>query len=676
MDDPSSLEDEFKTKAAQDAERERLHDLIKSLVKWETTDESREDSRDILNAARYEIAKSVARTEQKNPPPNDPFAVMEFLKESKMEVYDPFAGGGAIPLEAQRLGLRAAASDLNPVAVLINRAMIDLAPKHSGRPPVNPDAEAKIDGKRLHGLAEDIRYYGQWMRDRAFERIGHFYPKATLQDGAEATVIAWLWARTVPCSNPACSVHMPLMRTLQVSKKEGNEHWTRPVFDRSSGKFKFYAQNNPNGLPETLPGGQTVSRTAAVCIACGTNTKRKYVREQAQAGRTGTVMTAIVADGNPGRIYLTPNETHLEAAENAEPKWKPTQRMPDSATLVSGRGYGVTHWRELFTQRQMLALTTFCDLVPEVHEKIKIDGADQEYADAVLTYLAMAVSKYADYGSSFAAWHASRETLGHVFVNHSIPMVLDYAEVNPFSSKTGNIMAHVEWIAKAVERLPKNVKPGRAFQSDATVTDYDGGGPVIATDPPYYDNISYAELSDFFYVWLRPLLQDIHPDLFGGILTPKDDEMIAAPRFGDKDAQRKRFEELMLRALKRIQEKCSTEYLSSIFYAYKAEVVERGGRASTGWETFLNAVIKTEMEIRATWAMRTESLVKPKALKAAALASSVVLVCLPRPGNAPRATRNEYVEALKEELPRRLAQLEKSCQLAPVDFVKRQSVSA
>lgn len=666
MDDPSTCP-EFKTEEAQNAERERLHELIRQLVKWETTDETREDSRDILNAARYEIAKSVARMEMTDSPPNDPDAVIDFLEKRGPEIYDPFAGGGSIPLEAQRLGLRAVASDLNPVAVLINRAMIELAPKYSGKPPVNPDAREKIDGKRRHGLAEDIRYYGQWMRDRAFDRIGHFYPKATLQDGTEATVIAWLWARTVPCSNPACGVHMPLMSSLQISKKEGNEHWTRPIVDRGAKRIRFAVQDHPGGLPETLPDGRTAGDKGTICVACGTITKLEYVPEQARTGRMGAVMTAIVADGNPGRVYLSPNDAHIEAAKTAKPAWRPKQRIPEEQMSIRAYRYGITEWRQLFTERQLLALTTFSDLVQEVHEQIINDGKDNEYADAVLSYLALAVSKFSDYSSTCATWQAIGDKIRSTFARQSIAMVWDYAEVNPFSSSTGNFMAHVEWIAKAVARLPAGVNPGEAFQADAATTKLKRRS-IIATDPPYYGNISYAELSDFFYVWLRPLLRKIHPKLFGSVLTPKEDEMIAARRFGDKDERRDWFEYLMLRAFKRIQENAEHKYPSSIFYAYKEEVVERGGRASTGWETFLNAVIKTGLQIKGTWAMRTEMKRRMTAINKAALLSSVVLVCSPRPEDAPSATRNQFKTALEEELPKELAHLENSCHLAPVDF--------
>lgn len=680
VDDPSECPEEFPTEEAQNAERERLHELIRQLVKWETTDETREDSRDIVNAARYEIAKSVARTHETKPPPsNDPAAVMEFLEKDGPEIYDPFAGGGSIPLEAQRLGLRAAASDLNPVPVLINKAMIELAPEHSGEPPVNPEDSSKIDGKRRHGLAEDIRHYGQWMRDRAFERIGRFYPKATLQDGTEATVIAWLWARTVPCSNPACGVHMPLMTSLQVSKKKGNEHWTRPIADSGTKRMRFAVQNHPVGLPETLIGGRTAGKSGAVCVACGTNTKLEHVREQARTGRMGAVMRAVVADGKPGRVYISPNDVHIEAAETAEAPWRPLNRTPTNFKPHRGLSlfspYNITHWHELFAERQLLALTTFSDLVPEVHEQIIKDGADEERADVILTFLAMAVSKYAGFGSSYTSWISGSDSLRQTFARPAIPMVWDYAEVNPFSSSTGNFMAHVKSAANVVARLPADVNPGWAFQADAATTDYDGSdrgngdgrGLIIATDPPYYDNINYAELSDFFYIWLRPLLRNIHPDLFGSIQTPKEDEMVAAPRFGDKTKRGERFEDLMQCALERIRKNASAEYPSSIFYAYKQESVERGGRASTGWETFLNAVIKADLEIKGTWPMRTEQAHRLRAIGSNALISSVVLVLQPRL-HAERATRNEFRKALKEELPRELARLNDICQLAAVDF--------
>ncbi len=369
VDDPSECPDEFPDEETQRIERERLHGIIKKLVKWENTDESKPEVKALIAEARYEIARSVARS-QGETAPTDPVGVLRYLNEKALPIYDPFAGGGSIPLEAQRLGLRAVGSDLNPVAVLINKALIEIPPKFRNRPPVNPDADSmgmtvgkgrraqRIPWRGVAGLADDIRYYGQWMREEAFKRIGNFYPMAKLLDGSEATVIAWLWTRTVPCSNPACGMHMPLIRTFQLSKKRGNAHWTRPVVDREAKTISWIVQDNSNGVPST----GTVNRNGAICLGCGGSVKLTYVREQARAGNMDEVMTAIVAEGDRKRLFLSPTDEHIQAALNAEPRWRPTQTITKTPK-VSALAYGTTHWHQLFTERQLTALTTFSDLV-------------------------------------------------------------------------------------------------------------------------------------------------------------------------------------------------------------------------------------------------------------------------------------------------------------------------
>ena len=507
------------------------------------------------------------------------------------------------------------------------------------------------------------------MRDRAFEKIGRHYRKVPLPDGREGTVIAWLWARTVPCSSPGCGIHMPLMSTFQVSKKKGKERWVRPFADQAAKRVRFEVQDHPRGIPEAL-GGRTVKGTNVVCAVCGTHTKTAYVREQAKAGRMGAVMTAIVADGRPGRVFLSPTEAYIDAAHQAEePAWRPEQDIPKQSKKLSPLDYGCTHWHELFTKRQLLAVTTFCDLIPEVREQILRDGADEAYADAVTTYLALAMSKYVNFGSSFSRWELKNGIICPAFTRQAIAMMWDYAETNPFSHSSGSYLSHIDWIAKAVALFPETSKLGRAFQADAVDTEYSGNGAMIATDPPYYDNISYAELSDFFYVWLRPLLRNVYPELFGVILTPKDEEMIAAPRF-KKDGidPAKRFEELMLRALARIQDRCSKKYPSSIIYGYKQETMERDGRKSTGWETFLSAAVDAGLEVRATWPMQTERKSRPNAQNTNSLISSVVLVCVPRSSDAKLAFRLDFLAELKKELPEGLKLLESVSRMAPVDL--------
>ena len=672
VDDPSACAEEFPTEETQRDERERLHGIIRELVKWENTDERKTAVQVLLRKARYEIARSVARARGETAPTAEA-DVLRYLADKALPIYDPFSGGGSIPLEAQRLGLKAVGTDLNPVAVLITKALIELPPKFHNRVPINPDADPMgmttkknkskkpLGWRGAAGLADDIRYYGRWMREQAHERVGHFYPKVRVMDGDDATVIAWLWARTIPCPNPTCGAAMPLMRTFQVSKKKGNEHWIRPVVEGAD--ISFVVQDHSYDIPTS----GTVDRNGATCIACNAGMRLDYVREQARAGLMGEVMTAIVAEGHRKRLFASPTELHIRAAQKAKPKWRPTQTMPDTPNLVSGRGYGITHWHQLFTERQLTALTTFSDLLSEVGEVAIKDGADEEYANALRTYLALAVGKNADYCSSFATWHVSGEKLRNIFSLQAIPMVWDFAESNPFSNSTGNWLAHIEWVSKAVERLPTDANAGKTHQADASTTIHADSGPVIVTDPPYYDNISYADLSDFFYVWLRPLLRDIYPDLFAGILVPKDEEMIAAPRF---ENPRDRFEDLLNKTLRLIRERCSPEFPSSIFYAYKQQEMERGGKTSTGWDTMLSALVNAGFQLIGTWPMRTELGNRSVSLGTNALASSVVLVCRPRDENAPMATRRQFLDALERDLSADLDHLTREGHIAPVDLAQ------
>ena len=674
VDDPSSCPGEFLTEDDQRVERERLHDIIRKLVEWESTDETQPSVQVLLANARYEIARSVARSRGETAP-TDPTKVLDYLREHTLPIYDPFAGGGSIPLEAQRLGLKAVASDLNPVAVLINKALIEIPPKFKDQPPVNPKADPigttigkgkkkqRLPWRGASGLADDVRYYGAWMREEAFKRIGHLYPKIELSDGSNATVIAWLWTRTIPCPNPACGVQMPLLKTFQLSQKKNNKHWTKPVIDYEAKCVSFVVQKHSGGVPAS----GTVNRNGATCIACNNAVPLSYVREQARTGNMGEQMTAIVAEGDRGRLFVSPTDEHIRVATSAEPAWRPTQTIIKTPK-VSALAYGTTHWHQLFTKRQLIALTTFSDLQIEVRNQITQDGGSDNYANTVCVYLPFAISKLANINSSFASWMNDRGAFRETFSRQAIPMIWDFAESNPFSNSTGNWRAPIERIAQVIERLPVDADSSTVYQADASTTIHAQDGPVIVTDPPYYDNINYADLSDFFYVWLRPLLRDVFPDLFAGILTPKEEEITAIPsRFGDP---RQRFEDLLNKTLQLIRERCSPEFPSSIFYAYKQQEEEREGRASTGWETMLSAIISAGFHIVGTWPMRTEGSGRLNALAANTLASSVVLVCRPRSDDAPTATRRQFVDALEKELPAALDQLTQKGHIAPTDLAQ------
>jgi putative DNA methylase len=647
VDDPSSLPEQFPTEADQDKERQRLFRLIEEFVLWENS-----NNRTVLDAAYQEILKS---TEGKPPP-----------------IYDPFCGGGSIPLEAQRLGLKAYGSDLNPVAVLITKALIEIPPKFAGQPPVNPSAKKKMTGKGMwtgaRGLADDVRHYGQWMRDKAEERIGKLYPKAKLPNGEEATVIAWLWTRTIQCPNPACGTRMPLVRSLALSTKSGKKALLHPTIDNVAKRVRFEIHEG-EGAAEG-----TVNRKGARCLACGTAVGFDYIRAEGRAGGISAQMMAIVAQGARGRAYLNPVSDQDSIAASIQPTWRPDTPLPQNPRDFKTPNYGMGTFGDLFTPRQLVALSTFSDLVTEAREQTIEDGASSEYANAIATYLAFAVDKGADYWSSICSWHSGRDTIRNTFGRQAIPMVWDFAEGNPFSDSTGNWTSCIDWVWKALEGTPARGF-GNVRQLDATTVTTSA---VFSTDPPYYDNIGYADLSDFFYVWLRRSIGGIYPDVCSTLLVPKKQELVATPyRFeGSKQRAQEFFEEGFAKAFVQIRAAQEPGFPMTVYYAFKqAETDEDNGvenssaHASTGWETMLEGLLRANFQVTGTWPMRSELTNRMMASGTNALASSIVLACRPRLESATITTRKDFLGSLKKELPHALRNLQKG-NIAPVDLAQ------
>lgn len=672
VDDPSAHPDRFPTEEAQEAERLRLFDIIEELVKWENS-----NNEAVLAKAREEIRRSC----DGHPPP----------------VLDPFCGGGSIPLEAQRLGLAAYGSDLNPVAVLITKALIEIPPMFAGRPPVHPDTKSmQLAGtwQGAQGLAEDVRYYGSWVRDEAEKRIGRLYPKVRLpkeQGGGEATVIAWLWVRTVTCPNPACGAQMPLTSKWALSTKKGKQAWVEPIVDPAAKTVRFEVRTG-QGRPQE----GTVNRRGARCIVCDSPVGFDHIRAEGKAGRMGARLMAIVAQGQRSRIYLSPDEEHVRVATSAEPTWRPDAVLPHNPRDFKTPNYGMTTFADLFTARQLVALTTFSDLIAEARELVLRDAATagltddgarladggngaQAYADAVGVYLGLGVDRLADRCSSIASWDSGYVKVRNTFGRQAIPMTWDYAEANPFSDSTGNFESALQWVSKVLERTVCDVR-GVARQLDATTAIDAMVASLISTDPPYYDNIGYADLSDFFYVWLRRSLRDVFPDLFSTLLVPKAQELVATPyRF---DGSRKRaehfFEQGLGKAFQHMKQTHSPDYPLTIYYAFKqAESKESDNdgngaghtAVSTGWETMLEGLLGAGFLIDGTWPMRSELSNRILASGTNALASSIVLVCRPRPDDAPLATRKEFVARLKRDLPDALKKLQHGS-IAPVDLAQ------
>jgi putative DNA methylase len=680
VDDPSACPEEFPTIALQKAERDRLHNLIERLVPWEASTNEM-----ILTEARYEIARSVARGRGETLPPLKQMksqAIIDYLQINAPPVYDPFSGGGSIPLEAQRLGLKATGSDLNPVAVLIGKALIEFPPKFAGRKPVNPEVNELHQWNGAQGLADDVRYYGRWMRAEAEKKIGHLYPKVKLKDGkTEAAVIAWLWARTVPSPDPrAKGAHVPLASSFVLSAKPGREVIVKRVVDRSKMTWAFEIDDSPTveALVEAKKG--TVDRKGGVCLLTGTPMPFTYIRAEGKAGRMGVRLMAIVAEGARARIYIPANDQHIKAAHVPPPDVPELEQdLPNNPRDFKTPNYGMTQWKDLFTSRQLVALTTLSDLVRAAREKVLANakahwfGALVEdtrplangglgptaYADAVATYLGLLISRQANYSSTNCIWssHPKDEIAKQVFLRQAIVMTWDFAEVNLFGNSGGTFSTQYEWLAHSIQRLPATAS-GQIFLRDASKMEFQAG-TVISTDPPYYDNIGYADLSDFFYVWQRRTLSFLTPDLFRRVVTPKSEELIATPyRHGGKDEAEAFFLSGMKKALVGIAN-AACDAPATIYYAFKQTEADEDGVTSAGWSSFLQAVVDSGLAVDGTWPMRTELSANLKKTMNA-LASSIVLVCRHRNTSAPTITRADFLRALRREMPEALAEIRRA----------------
>ena len=592
--------------------------------------------------------------------------VIEKACDGKMpEVLDPFTGGGSIPLEAQRLGFQAHGRDLNPVPALITKATIDYPARFADQAPVNPNSPKNRKWQRAQGLAEDVRYYGHWMLEEAKKRIGHLYPKVELpmeHGGGEADVIAWIWARTVKSPNPAFShVDVPLISNFVLSSKKGKEAYLEPVVQGKEYSFDVKYGKPPNA---SYKNGTKVGDATFRCILSDAPIETSYIKSEGCAGKLGLKLICVVANGGRRRVYVRSSIEDEEIALKAVAEWAPNGEVPAKLTGGTCVPYGLTKWANLFTSRQLLMMNTLCDLVQEVVTTSISHGAEREYADALVTYLSFAIDRTADFNNTICRWASDNEKAMNLFSKQAIPMSWDFAEVNTLFNGVGGWETCFEYVAKCISITHiVDSAPGRIAQQDAAETKWKPGSLIISTDPPYYNNISYADLSDFFYVWLRRSLKATHADLLGTLLTPKEAELIASPhRHGGRDQAKEHFESGFRNAFSGMKHALDSRYPLTVYYAMKqteSDGQARGGNGgNTGWETLLESLVQSGFQITATWPVRASQKWRAVGMGTNALASYVVLACRIRNGTAPTGTRIDFLRELDRELPPALEQLQ------------------
>jgi putative DNA methylase len=665
VDDPSSHPDQFPTQLEQEHERQRLFAIIEDLVKWENS-----TNEEVLDRARREIRRSCGGILPK--------------------IYDPFSGGGSIPLEAQRLGLPSYGSDLNPVAVMIGKGMIELPPKFKDNPPVHPGIKDRSFYRHAEGLAEDVKYYGQMMRSLAWERIGHLYPQLDLSaeyGGGKATAIAWIWARTVPSPDPAfAGVEVPITSSFVLSSKPGREVWIEPIVDRAKNSISYIIKRSGSKSEiSSASAGTKAGRGANFkCLMSDTAITPDYVKRMGREGHMKQTLLAVVAEGPKGRAYVSPRKEYVDVAFSETPSWRPESTLPNDPRNFWTVEYGLNKFGDLFTDRQLIALNTFSSLAQELRVQIEADSVEagladdaialrddgrgaKAYSEAISVYLGFLVGQLANHCSTICGWNSPNQQMRSTFSRQSIPMTWDFAEVNVFSESSGSFHSLFTRMVQGFEVLGSSSQTANISQMDAQSVVYEEGS-VISSDPPYYDNIGYADLSDFFFCWMKPIMRSVYPALFSLIATPKAEELVATPyRHGGREAAEAFFSKGMSRSIANMAAQTSSEFPATIYYAFKQSEIEQEGISSTGWATFVQSVIDAGYSVVGTWPLRTEKPGRMIAVGTNALANSVVLVCRKKEASAEVITRAEFIRSLKRELPPAIAELQ-AANIAPADM--------
>lgn len=639
VDDPAEHPEWFPTEEAQQQERQRLVQMTADLAVVENA-----SNEQLLDAARKEI--------------------LRYTDGMLPTIFDPFAGSGAIPVEAHRLGMNAEAADLNAVAAVITSVVSDVPTRFENTVAVHPREEMILDIPQpgIQALAEDIRWYGEWIQEEAFKRIGHLYPKVkSPATGEELEISAWVWARTVKCPNPSCGCQIPLSSSYDLARKKGAEAWVEPVVEGGTVQFRIHQEPNP-----TVKGKPKVGQTAVFkCPSCGEITTDAYVKECGVAHKISSQLIAVVADEDKKRFYIEPDTEQNGAADILPPKNIPHGALPDYPRRFTPPSFGLTDYADLFTNRQLVYLTTMMDLASEVQTAVEKQALEKGFADdgisfadggkgalayaqAIRMVLVLTISKLLDRCSNICSWDASGGgSLRNVFSRAAMPMIWDYAEGNPFGTASGSFVNALNRTCESIANLPIG-SVGRTTVADCTQSNAVQNA-MVSTDLPYYDRASYADLSDFFYVWLKYGLGDLYPLWFQSEVSPKKEELTAfSYRWkGDKAQANAFYAEGLNLAFSNLYESVGEEYPSTAAFIYKGN--DAGAQnALTEWEVFVTAVCNAGLMITASWPLARKYENSIQIAESRGIPITVVL--RKRPEDAPQTTRRVFVATVKREL--------------------------
>lgn len=640
VDDPAEHPELFPSYDEQETERQRLLQIVESLAEIESADKN-----GILELAIKEIKRNASG--------------------QMPVVFDPFVGGGSIPVEAHRLGLKSISSDLNAVAGMITTAVSDIPARFSDTVPVHPRNEMTLDialpGSA--GFAEDVRYYGEKMQENAFQKIGYLYPKVTDSDsGKELEVSAWIWARTIKCPNPSCGCNIPLSSSYDLAKKKGSEAWVEPVVE--DGKIHFKMHREPNTGEKNKP---KVAQTAVFkCPVCGEVTPDAYVKECGVNHKIYSQLIAIVADEGKKRLYLEATNEQEKAAQVNVPKNIPHGELPIFPKRFSPPSFGLTYYADLFTNRQLVFITTMMDLAKDMQVDIEKHAIERGFADDGITFadggrgalayaeavrivLIITISKLLDRCSNICSWSTSSGgALRNVFSRAAMPMIWDYAEGNPFARAGGSFENALSRICDTLALLPAGIE-GKTKVADAVMPN-DVTDAIIATTLPYYDRASYSDLSDFFYVWMKYGLEDLYPAYFQGEISPKQEDMTAfSHRYGgNKKKADIIYAESMGVAMKNLYVSATTDYPSLIGFIYKGNNSSDKEDLSE-WEYFIDGICNAGFSITASWPLGRKY---EESIELAESRGIPITVVLRKKGeNSLQITRRSFVAAVKREVP-------------------------